>query len=92
MTVITTRRRSRAGIWVALAGVAIAVAGLITMRSAAGQRAFYQEVTDYGYALGQTSADPRLTAAIAMGHWGLGILIFGAALVLIGITVQLVRR
>jgi hypothetical protein len=62
------------------------------MGTAAYRAAYARTVGGYSTAMGGDGYAPGLTAAIAMGHWGLGLLIFGAALVLVGITVQLVRR
>ena len=90
--VTVTTRRSRTGLWIALAGALIAVAGLITMHIASGRRAYAETVNGFRRAMGDPFDDPQVAAAVTLGHIGLGILIFGAALLLVGIATQAMRR
>lgn len=87
-----TVRRNRTPLWLMLSGVVIAVVGAIVMGVASGRKDSAELSSAFGKAMGNPFPDPRLADAVSLGHFGLGVLIFGLALVLVGIAAQAVRH
>lgn len=87
-----TRRRGRGPLWVMLAGIGAAVIGLIVMAVASSREDHAESLTDLSHAYGSNFGQTQVDAAVALGHFGLGLLIFGLALTLVGLAAQLVRR
>lgn len=79
-------------LWLMLSGAVVAGVGAIIMGNAAGKKDAAQTLTGYSNAMGSTYGQSQVDAAIQLGHFGLGVLIFGAALILIGLAAQAVRR
>jgi hypothetical protein len=88
----TATRRGHMPLWLMLVGVVIAATGAIIMGVASGKKDSAQNLTDYSKAYGSTFGQSQVDAAVMLGHFGLGILIFGAALVLVGLAAQAMRR
>jgi drug/metabolite transporter (DMT)-like permease len=80
-------------LWLMLAGAALAVVGAIVMSVASGRQDKAQLGSDFSRAYGGL-ADPHgaLASAVTLGHIGLGIMIFGGALILVGLAAQAMRR
>jgi hypothetical protein len=75
-----------------IAGVIIGIVGAIIMGVASNKKKSAEAVEAYTVALGGLPGSPAIDAATTWGHIGLGVLIFGAALVLVGLAVVAVRR
>jgi hypothetical protein len=92
--------RSHMPAWMVIAGVAAGIAGAIIMWVASNRKESAESVGEPtgihtsgpGFDSQSYSQSSALDVAVALGHFGLGVLIFGAALVLVGLTVVAVRR
>ena len=78
--------------WIISAGLLTAVAGVLIMFVAHGKLKEAKGVEGFTIALGGLPGSPAIDAATTWGHIGLGVLIFGAALVLVGLAAAAVRR
>lgn len=88
------RTRTGMGATMAVFGVILGVVGGIVMGVASAKKAKAQDILDFSNALGgrDYATSPELQSAITMGHVGLGLLIFGGALLLCGLVVVALRR
>jgi hypothetical protein len=84
--------RSHMPAWMIIAGVIVGIVGAIIMVVASNKKEYAEGVEDYTVAFGGLPGSPAIDAATTWGHIGLGVLIFGAALLLVGLAVAAVRR
>jgi hypothetical protein len=71
--------------WLIIVGVPVAIIGGIIMAVASSKAGLARDVGSFG-------RNMDLEAATTLGHWGLGVLILGVAVVLIGVAALAVRR
>lgn len=79
------------GVVVLLAGVVVAIVGGIGLHSANAAQEHERRVGAFSTALGGDNSY-AVTQAVSAGHLWLGVLIFGLALVLVGIVVAALRK
>jgi hypothetical protein len=88
----TSDSRSHMRAWMIIAGVVIGIAGAIIMAVASNKKESAERVEGFTVASGGLPGSPAIDAATTWGYIGLGVLIFGAALLLVGLAVAAVRR
>jgi hypothetical protein len=88
----TSDSRSHMPTWMIIAGVIISIVGAIIMGVASNKKDQAEDIEDFTVAFGGLPGSPAIDAATTWGYIGLGVLIFGAALLLVGLAVAAVRR
>ena len=75
-----------------IAGVVIAIVGVIVMGVASHRKEDAQALSRFSVALGSGASDSAVQAAVTLGFFGLGALIAGGALAVIGLVVIAARQ
>jgi hypothetical protein len=78
--------------WMVIAGVAIAIIGVIVMGVASNRNEDAQAVNRFSVALDTGANDPAVQSAVTLGYFGLVVLIAGGALALTGLVVIATRQ
>jgi hypothetical protein len=75
-----------------IAGVVIAIIGVIVMGVASNRKEDAQAVSRLSVALGTGASDSAVQSAVTLGFFGLGVLIAGGALAVTGLVVIAARQ
>jgi len=75
-----------------IAGVVIAIIGVIVMGVASNRKEDAQAVSRFSVALGTGASDSAVQSAVTLGFFGLGVLIAGGALAVTGLVVIAARQ
>jgi hypothetical protein len=78
--------------WMVIAGVVIAIIGVIVMGVASNRNEDAQAVNRFSVALGAGANDLAVQSAVTLGYFGLAVLIAGVALALTGLVVIAARQ
>ena len=78
--------------WMVIAGVVIAIIGVIVMGVASNRKEDAQAVDRFNVTLGAGANDSAVQSAVTLGYFGLGVLIAGGALALTGLVVIAARQ
>jgi hypothetical protein len=78
--------------WTVVAGVAIAIIGVIVMGVASNRKEEVQAVNGFGVALGAGANNAAVQSSVTLGYFGLGVLIAGGVLALTGLAVIAARQ
>lgn len=81
----------KAAVGVIVTGVVIAIVGLVTWSRAKAAREHEAGILAFREAMGGPSTSPVLESAVSTGYAGVGILAFGALVLLTGVALAVIK-